>query len=99
MAIRARFKPTAEGEFHPGIPARNLDDDDFAALDNDQRKTVRESRLYAYVKREPRQPSGQRATDTSEPEGVELDSDHPDDTPTETPEDFAAVAAEEGQGF
>lgn len=48
VAIRARFKPTPEGEFHVGIPARDLDDDDLDALDNDQRALVRKSPLYDY---------------------------------------------------
>lgn len=48
MAIRAKFKPTEAGEFHEGIPARDLDDDDYAALDNEQRATVRKSPLYDY---------------------------------------------------
>ncbi len=48
MAIRAKFKPTPEGEFHPGIPSRDLDDDDYAALDPEQRALVRKSPLYDY---------------------------------------------------
>lgn len=48
MALRAKFQPTPEGEFHPGIPARDLDDDDYQALDNDQRALVRNSPLYDY---------------------------------------------------
>lgn len=48
MAIRARFKPTPEGEFHPGIPSRDLSDEDYDALDTEQRALVRKSPLYDY---------------------------------------------------
>jgi hypothetical protein len=45
MAIRARYKGNGS-EFHAGIPARNLEEEDYQALDVEQRKVVRESPLY-----------------------------------------------------
>lgn len=61
MAVRAKFKPTPEGEFHPGIPARDLDEDDYQALDNEQRALVRKSPLYDY--RPERDTPAERAAD------------------------------------
>ena len=63
MAIRARFKPTPEGEFHPGIPARDLDDDDYQALDTEARALVRKSPLYDY------RPERDRPADAGEGKG------------------------------
>ena len=34
------------GEYHAGIPARDLSPEDWAALDAEQRKLVRASALY-----------------------------------------------------
>lgn len=50
MAIRARWKGNPENptEHHYGIPARDLEQEEYDALDNEQRKTVRESPLYDY---------------------------------------------------
>lgn len=45
MAIRARFKG-GEGQFLIGIPARHLDEDEYAALSAEQRAEVRSSGLY-----------------------------------------------------
>lgn len=45
MAIRARYKGNGS-EFHAGIPARNLEEEDYQALDAEQRRVVRESPLY-----------------------------------------------------
>lgn len=45
MAIRARYKGDGS-EFYAGIPARNLDEEEYQALDVEQRKLVRESPLY-----------------------------------------------------
>jgi hypothetical protein len=45
MAIRARYKGK-HGEYHHGIPGRDIDEDEYQALDADQRKLVRESGLY-----------------------------------------------------
>jgi hypothetical protein len=45
MAIRARYKGDGS-EFHAGIPARSLDEEEYQALDTEQRKLVRESPLY-----------------------------------------------------
>lgn len=51
MAIRARFvgKQDAEGqplEYLTGVPARDLQDDEYDALDRRQRAAVRDSGLY-----------------------------------------------------
>lgn len=45
MTIRARFKG-GEGEFLLGVPARNLDEDEYQALSAEQRADVRNSGLY-----------------------------------------------------
>jgi hypothetical protein len=45
MATRAKYKGNG-GEFLEGIPARDLDEDEYQALDADRRKMVRESKLY-----------------------------------------------------
>jgi hypothetical protein len=43
----ARYVYVGDGtEFHAFIPARDLTDDDLAALDAEQRATVKASRLY-----------------------------------------------------
>ncbi|HXI17968.1 MAG TPA: hypothetical protein VNM48_16520 [Chloroflexota bacterium] len=47
MAIRATYKGDGT-EYLLGVPARNLDEDDYLALDSEQRKAVRESSIYAY---------------------------------------------------
>lgn len=50
MAVRARWKGGDEPtEFHYGIPARDLTDEDYDALDNEQRATVRNSPRYDYT--------------------------------------------------
>lgn len=67
MAIRAKFKPTPEGEFHPGIPSRDLTDEDYDALSTNERKTVRESRLYDY--RPERDTAAERVADKPAPAG------------------------------
>ena len=45
MAIRAKYKGNG-AEFHEGIPARDIDDDEYQAMDADQRKMLRDSALY-----------------------------------------------------
>lgn len=45
MAIKARFKGKGT-EYLNGVPARDLDEDDLAALDPETRKLVRSSDLY-----------------------------------------------------
>lgn len=50
--IRAKYKGQDKGEglpFLPGIPARDLHDTDFDALDADEKTLVRQSNLYDYV--------------------------------------------------
>lgn len=44
MAIRAKYK--GDGEFYHGIPARDLDEDEWQVLDNEQRQLLRSSALY-----------------------------------------------------
>lgn len=43
-----KIKYTGAGEFFTGIPARDLSTEDYDALDNEQRATVRGSALYDY---------------------------------------------------
>lgn len=89
MPIRAKFKPTSEGEFHPGIPARDLEDDEYRALDADQRRIVRSSALYEYVQA--------KDLDKDAPD----DEDDEQEAPTETapaPPPAPAAPAEEGAG-
>ena len=45
MAIRAIYKGDGS-EYLVGIPARNLDEDDYQALDTEQRKAVRDCSIY-----------------------------------------------------
>lgn len=40
---------TGDGEFHSGIPARDLSRDEYDALDKEQRAVVRDSPLYDYA--------------------------------------------------
>lgn len=54
MAIKARWKgkQNAQGraiEFHSGIPARNLTDQDWEGLSKDEQDTVLASKLYNVV--------------------------------------------------
>lgn len=45
MAIRAKY--TGDGrEYLEGVPARDLEEEDYQALDSDQRAAVRGSDLY-----------------------------------------------------
>jgi len=51
MAIKARYKggnPAEDpnAEYLNGVPARNLDEDEYDALDPELKKLVRESSLY-----------------------------------------------------
>lgn len=47
MALKATFNPsTPEFEFYPGIPTRNLQDEDWAALTEDQQALLATSPLY-----------------------------------------------------
>jgi hypothetical protein len=48
MAIKARYKGDGT-EFHHGIPARNLTEEEFEALDVEERKMLRQSPLYDVV--------------------------------------------------
>jgi hypothetical protein len=54
VAIRARFKGKADADGLPleylnGVPARDLHDDEYDALDTDQKRQVRSSGLYLMV--------------------------------------------------
>jgi hypothetical protein len=42
------FTGDPQGNFHQGIPARDLSGAEYDALDNEQRATVRASRVYDY---------------------------------------------------
>lgn len=92
MAIRAHWKgnPTDATEHHYGIPARNLTDEDWAALSTEERDTVRDSKLYRYVAQTRRPRVAGQSTDQ---EPADSSDDQPDDPVTEEP----AVAAEEGE--
>lgn len=48
MAITARYT-SKNGEYLAGVPARNLDEDDWSALDDEQRDAVKASGLYSIV--------------------------------------------------
>jgi len=51
MEMAVRFKYTGQAaEYLPGIPARDLDDDDLALLSEQQRAEVAVSRLYEAAK-------------------------------------------------
>jgi hypothetical protein len=79
VAIRAKWKggddPTAaDYEYHSGIEARDLTDEDWDALTTEQRATVRASNLYDYrTERESNAPRGARPraeqTEQTETEG------------------------------
>lgn len=43
------YKYAGAGEYHGGIPARDLTAEEFAALDKDQQATVKASTLYEAV--------------------------------------------------
>jgi outer membrane biosynthesis protein TonB len=45
MTIRATYKGDGFA-FHAGIPARNLEQEEYAALTNEERALLRESPLY-----------------------------------------------------
>jgi len=46
MAIRAKRKNIKPDEYHHGVPNRDLEEEEYQALDTEQRKLVRESPLY-----------------------------------------------------
>lgn len=48
MAIKARFKGDGS-EFHFGIPARDLTDDDWSAMSKEDQNLVLASKLYNVV--------------------------------------------------
>lgn len=45
MAIKARYKGNGE-EFHMGIPKRDLTEEEYDALDADEKKLLRSSPIY-----------------------------------------------------
>ena len=47
MTQATAYRYTGAGEFLPGIPARDLTEDDVAALSDEQRALVSDSPLYA----------------------------------------------------
>lgn len=58
MADAVRFRYVGEGGFLGGVPARDLTEEDWAALDAEQREAVEASDLY-----EPATESGAAAHD------------------------------------
>lgn len=46
MALRAKFKPGDGGQFHEGIPARDLSEEDWDALSDEHKATASASPLY-----------------------------------------------------
>lgn len=44
MTIKAKY--TGNGQFHQGIPARDLTDEDWAQLTPEQQATVEKSQIY-----------------------------------------------------
>lgn len=66
MAIRARFKGKADADGLPleylnGVPARDLQDDEYDALDTDQKRQVRSSGLYLMVDAKKSEPKTEEA--------------------------------------
>lgn len=49
--LMKRYKYIGAGEFYNGIPARDLNENDWLALTDEQKKLVRQSRLYIEHKR------------------------------------------------
>lgn len=50
VRVKYKGKDTGEGlPFFAGIPARDLTDEDFDALDADQKEVVKHSAVYDYV--------------------------------------------------
>lgn len=50
--VRAKYRGKDSGDglpYHHGIPARDLTDDEFDALPDDQKEVVRKSALYDYA--------------------------------------------------
>lgn len=48
MTVKAKYKGK-EGQFLNDIPAKDLDEEEYAALSTEQKKEVRESDLYEVV--------------------------------------------------
>jgi hypothetical protein len=49
---RATFTPDEHGSFIPGVPARDLTPDEWAALDKETQKLCLTSKLYAVAPEE-----------------------------------------------
>lgn len=49
MALKAKWKGGNDGEYHAGIPSRDLTDEDWHNLNKDQKDTVLASKLYNVV--------------------------------------------------
>lgn len=82
MAIRAKFtgKRNEDGtprEYLDGVPSRDIDEDEWKALSNEQRATVRGSSLYA-TRTDADMHGGGSSSAESEPETVDLVADVPD---------------------
>lgn len=70
MAIKAHYKGDGS-QFLNGVPARNLQDDEYEALDAAQRKAVRDSGLYRMADdKPPEQQPKAPATDAGQKGGA-----------------------------
>lgn len=107
MATRAHWKgnPADPTEHHHAIPAHDLTDEDYEALDTEHRRTVRESKLYRYVRpperaaKPKRSGRGKPSADAVTTPDVEPISDPDPDPPDEAVVEEPAVSAEEGRGY
>lgn len=107
MATRAKWKgltdPDAIGyEHHGGIPARDLDDDEYRALTADQRETVRKSPLYDYrtedeVAKSPARTGGESRRRRGGKGAATAVQPVPSEEPADTPAEDNAPAAEPDQ--
>lgn len=80
-----KIKYTGKGDFHNGIPARDLTTEEYDALDIDLRATVRESPHYDYAGyREKVEASKAPASTPKAPDkpGAAKDAPPPDDLTT-----------------
>jgi hypothetical protein len=70
--IKARYKGK-DGEFYEGIPAADLDEEQYAALTTEQKHDVRFGGLYAMVEDKPAEKApaegAQPPAGTAEPKG------------------------------
>ncbi len=65
---KVAYRYTGKGDYHNGIPTRNLTDADVAALDKDDRKILAESPIYRAVSDE--KPKTEKETKSDPPAKV-----------------------------